>query len=129
MVMSGETINLLGDTALVQKTLRSGQTVRFDGNIVVQGDVNPGAEIIAAGHVLVMGALRGVVHAGAKGDESATVTALAFSPTQIRIASYITRPPDGLVVQTAPSIPDTYCPETAFLRDGEVVIEKYIVSK
>lgn len=129
MVMSGETINLLGDTALVQKTLRSGQTVRFGGNVVVLGDVNPGAEIIAAGHVLVMGALRGVVHAGAKGDESATVTALALLPTQIRIASYITRPPDGQIGQTGQNLPDAYCPEMAFLRGGEVVIEKYIVSK
>lgn len=116
-------VGLLSDTAMLRRTLRSGQTVRFGGNIVVLGDVNPGAEIIADGNVVVMGALRGVVHAGAAGNTQSVVIALSLLPTQIRIASYITRPPDG--VQSA----DVYQPEIAFLRDGEVVIEKYIVCK
>ncbi|MBQ3180083.1 MAG: septum site-determining protein MinC [Firmicutes bacterium] len=123
MGLSEDRINFSSDTALLHRTLRSGQTVRFGGNIVVLGDVNPGAEIIADGHVVVMGALRGMVHAGAGGNKRATVTALSLLPTQIRIASYITRPPDGVLS------PDVYQPETAFLRDGEVVIEKYVISK
>lgn len=123
MLMSGESINLPRDTALVRRTLRSGQRVISRGNVVVLGDVNPGAEIIADGHVVVLGVLRGVVHAGARGDLEATVTALSLLPTQIRIASYITRPPDGQ------SLPDAYAPEVARLKDGEVVIEKYVVSK
>lgn len=114
---------LMRDTAMIRRTLRSGQWVRFDGNVVVLGDVNPGAEIIAAGNVVVMGALRGVVHAGANGDTMSTVTALLLLPTQIRIASCITRPPDGV------NCPDGYFPEQASLKDGEVVIEKYEVCK
>lgn len=127
MTEAGISVNespaLKRDTALVQRTLRSGQTVRFGGNVLVLGDVNPGAEIIAAGHVVVMGALRGVVHAGAEGDTSATVTALTLLPTQIRIASCFTRPPDGT------ELPDVYRPEIASLKGGEVVIEKYVVCK
>lgn len=111
------------DTTMIWRTLRSGQRVNFDGNVLVLGDVNPGAEIIAAGSVVVMGALRGVVHAGAGGDTDAAVVALTLLPTQIRIASCITRPPDGT------NLPDSYQPEVARLRDGEVVIEKYEVYK
>lgn len=121
MVITGEVLK--EDTALVARTLRSGQKVRSAGNVLVLGDVNPGAEIIAAGCVVVMGTLRGVVHAGAEGDETATVTALSLLPTQIRIASCITRPPDGQPT------PDVYRPEVARLKNGEVVIEKYVVSK
>lgn len=106
-------------TILYEKSLRSGQKINFDGNVVVRGDVNPGAEIVAGGHILVMGSLRGLVHAGAGGDEDATITALSFSPTQVRIASHITRPPDGgLEVSGKP-------PEIARVRDDNVVIEKY----
>lgn len=122
-IVISEGVAVRRDTTMIQRTLRSGQTVRFDGNVLVLGDVNPGAEIIAAGHVVVMGVLRGVVHAGANGDTQATVTALWLLPTQIRIASCITRPPDGT------AIPDTYRPEVARFKDGEVVIEKYVVCK
>lgn len=111
------------DTAFIRRTLRSGQRIKFDGNVLVLGDVNPGAEIIAAGSVVVMGALRGVVHAGASGDELATVVALTLLPTQIRIASCITRPPDGSARA------DSFFPEQASLRGGEVLIEKYEIAK
>ena len=86
-----------GDEALfIQKTLRSGNSVNFDGHVVVLGDVNPGAEIIARGNVLVWGKLRGMVHAGAAGDEKAIVCALALSPTQLRIGDKIAiSPSDG----------------------------------
>ena len=106
-------------TMLLQRSLRSGQNINFDGNVVVVGDVNPGAEIIASGHILVMGALRGLVHAGATGEESATVTALTLMPTQLRIASHITRPPDGN--NEEPNKP----PETARIRNDAVIIETY----
>ena len=57
-------------TLLVRRTLRSGQRVRFDGNVVVLGDVNPGAEITARGDIVVMGWIRGLAHAGADGDDA-----------------------------------------------------------
>ena len=106
-------------TVLYEKSLRSGQNISFDGNVVILRDVNPGAEIVAGGHILVMGALRGLVHAGAWGDEDATVTALYFAPTQLRIASHITRPPDGADDGGAKP------PECARIKDDTVVIEAY----
>ena len=106
-------------TILVQRTLRSGQNLHYDGNVVVMGDVNPGAEIVASGHVLVMGSLRGLVHAGATGEEEATVTALHLAPTQLRIASHITRPPDGSADDEAK------LPEVARVKNETVIIEDY----
>ena len=111
-------------TMLYEKSLRSGQNIDFDGNVVILGDVNPGAEIVASGHILVMGSLRGLVHAGATGEEGATVTALHFAPTQLRIASHITRPPeDGNEdISNKPA-------ETARIKNDAVVIEKYEAPK
>jgi len=106
-------------TIMVQRTLRSGQNLHYDGNVVIMGDVNPGAEIVASGHVLVMGSLRGLVHAGATGEEEATVTALCLVPTQLRIAAHITRPPDG---------DDTdfvKLPGVARIKNDAVIIEEY----
>jgi len=70
-------------------TLRGGQALHNLGNIIVIGDVNPGAELIASGDIVVFGALRGVAHAGAQGDRSARVIALELAPTQLRIATSI----------------------------------------
>lgn len=106
------------NTILVQRTLRSGQSIRYNGNVVVLGDVNPGAEVAATGNIIVMGALRGVVHAGAGGDEKAVVLAFRLQPTQLRIANHITRPPDNETV-------DTDHPEMARIRDGVVTIEYF----
>lgn len=71
------------------KTLRSGNRVEYHGNVVVLGDVNPGAEIIAGGNIIVWGKLNGLVHAGVDGDETAVVCALDLEPTQLRIADFI----------------------------------------
>ena len=81
----------LGDeTALfLDKTLRSGTRIEFPGHVVVFGDVNPGAEIIAEGNVIVWGRVRGMIHAGAKGNTAAFICALDLSPTQLRIASEV----------------------------------------
>jgi septum site-determining protein MinC len=84
-------VEKLGDeTALfLNKTLRSGTRIEFPGHVVVLGDVNPGAEIIAEGSVIVWGRVRGVVHAGSKGNTDAVICALDLSPTQLRIASEV----------------------------------------
>jgi septum site-determining protein MinC len=81
----------LGDgTALfLTKTLRSGTRIEFPGHVVVVGDVNPGAEVVAGGNVVVWGRVRGMVHAGAKGNTSAYICALDLSPTQLRIAEEV----------------------------------------
>ena len=79
---------------IVRRTLRSGQEVRHFGDIIILGDVNPGAEVIAGGSIVVWGRLRGRVHAGALGDRDAFVCALEFSPALLRIADVLTRPPE-----------------------------------
>ena len=77
------------NTLLLRETLRSGRSVFHEGHVVVIGDVNPGAEIVAGGNVVVWGRLRGLVHAGAYGDTSAVICALDLIPTQLRIAGQI----------------------------------------
>ncbi|WKZ38071.1 MAG: septum site-determining protein MinC [Anaerolineales bacterium] len=78
------------DTALfVNKTLRSGTRIEFPGHVVVFGDINPGAEIIAEGNVIVWGRVRGMIHAGSKGDRSAFICALDLSANQLRIADEV----------------------------------------
>lgn len=75
------------ETALfINKTLRSGTRIEFPGHVVVVGDVNPGAEVIAEGNVIVWGRVRGVIQAGSKGDRAAFICALDLSATQLRIA-------------------------------------------
>lgn len=106
-------------TVLVKRTLRSGQRVHFAGNVVVLGDVNPGAEIVAAGDIVVMGTLRGVAHAGATGGEDAIVAAFRLQPTQLRVASYIGRSPDGASAHAS-------VPELARVRDGALVVERFM---
>lgn len=106
------------NTILIRRTLRSGQKFYYNGNVVIMGDVNPGAEVVASGNVIVMGQLRGLVHAGAEGDEAATVMAFSLLPTQLRIANHITRPPDGEVLANS-------VPEVARIKNGVVTIESY----
>lgn len=105
---------------LIRRTLRSGQHVRHDGSVVVMGDVNPGAEIVASGDIVVFGNLRGVAHAGATGDPDAVVAAFRLLPTQLRIGSLISRAPDE--VETI----RTRGPEVARIRDGIVTIDQLI---
>jgi septum site-determining protein MinC len=76
------------ETALfLNRTLRSGTRIVFAGHVVVLGDVNPGAEIVAEGNVIIWGRLRGMVHAGSMGNREAVICALDFSPMQLRIAN------------------------------------------
>ena len=85
--------------------------------MVVYGDVNPGAEIIAAGDVFIWGKLRGNVHAGANGDESAIVCALQMMPTQLRIA--------GLIAVSPPDQRRNIGPEVAFIRNDQIIVEAW----
>ncbi|MCI5945260.1 MAG: septum site-determining protein MinC [Eubacterium sp.] len=75
-------------------TLRSGQKIEVDGSIVILGDINPGAQIIAGGNVVVLGCLKGTVFAGYPDDKSAFVASLMMEPMQIQIGSCIARSPD-----------------------------------
>jgi septum site-determining protein MinC len=75
-------------------TVRSGQVLTHTGNLLFMGDVNPGGTIRCTGSIYVLGALRGLAHAGMNGDDSAIIVASVFRPTQLRIADVISRPPD-----------------------------------
>jgi septum site-determining protein MinC len=114
--MTGGEIRESDTGILVQRTLRSGMKLQYAGHITLIGDVNPGAEVLARGNVIVWGRMRGVVHAGAEGDESAVVCALDLSPTQLRIAGHIA---------TTPQRRGKPQPEIARLRDGHVVAEPW----
>lgn len=109
-VLSGE------GAVLIHRTMRSGYKVAYQGHVIVLGDVNPGAEIVASGCVVVWGRLRGTVHAGAEGDQSAVVCALDLSPMQLRIASKIATTPQEQVVPK---------PEVASIKDGLIIAEPW----
>jgi len=79
---------------LVKGPLRSGQRVYAEDNLVVFGDVNPGAELIAGGDIIVMGVLRGVAHAGVPDNVAAIIAAISLKPTQLRIGHFISRSPE-----------------------------------
>ncbi len=100
----------------LRTTVRSGQRLQHDGNLVIAGDVNAGAEVVAGGDIVVFGTLRGVAHAGSTGDESARIIATNLRPTQIRIAGLIARSPD------AGAPPLSKSPEIASIKDGEIHI-------
>ncbi len=85
-------------------TVRNGQKITYQGDIIVMGDANPGSHLIAGGNVIVLGALRGVAHAGAFGEEGGTICAFTLTPTQLRIAGYIARPPEGLKRPDSPQM-------------------------
>lgn len=108
------------DNALiVRRTLRSGQRVHHVGSVVVLGDVNPGAEVVAGGDIIVLGTLRGIAHAGALGEEAAVVMALKLLPTQLRIAHFISRAPDHV------DAPEPQGPEIAQIRNNLITIHSY----
>lgn len=105
-----------GMTRFYRGTIRNGQRISYEGNVVVIGDVNPGGEVIAGGNIVIFGALRGMAHAGASGNHEAIVVAFCLQPTQLRIGSIITRPPEGDT--SKPSYP-----ELARIKDGNLIIE------
>lgn len=110
------------DAALVvHRTLRSGQRVAHAGPVVVIGDVNAGAEVIAGGSVIVWGRLRGIVEAGladqAGRPAETVVCALDLAPTQLRIGAAIARAPEE-----PGRVP---VPEIARTRDGRIVVEAW----
>lgn len=99
---------------LVRHVVRSGQVVRHTGHVVIIGDVNSGAEIIAGADILVWGRLHGTAHAGTMGGESAVVCALELNPLQLRIADVVARPEDNAR--------KSGYPEIAYVREHMIVV-------
>lgn len=114
---AGITKNDLKPCLLIERSLRSGHKINYDGNIVVLGDVNPGSEVTATGDIVVYGSLRGVAHAGANNNNDAIIMAFRLNPVQLRIGSIISRPPEN----ASPSS----LPEIAQIHHGQMVIEPY----
>ncbi|MCL2854989.1 MAG: hypothetical protein FWE21_05155 [Defluviitaleaceae bacterium] len=103
------------DTYFHKHGLRNGQAIVQNGSVVVLGDVNAGAEVSATGNVVVFGALRGMVHAGSDGDESAFICALSLQPTQImRIAGEKVFFPKEMLGGSK------IAPGYAFIKDGQI---------
>lgn len=100
---------------VINKTLRGGQEVRTKSSVLICGNVNPGAQVIAGGSIDVRGICRGMVHAGAFGNTKAFIVADQLIPMQIRIADMIARSPDRMEKSETP--------ERASIKDGHIVIE------
>lgn len=110
-----------GRTKFIRKTIRSGQTISYVGNIVIVGDINSGAEVFAGGNIIVLGAIKGHVHAGTSGNEKAIIAAFSMEPQIMQISDILTISPDD---GEKPSYP-----EVARIRDGSIVVEPYLVNK
>ncbi len=105
------------DTLFIRRTIRSGQAIHHKSNVVILGDINPGAEIVAGGDIIIWGVLRGMVHAGYPDNDSALVCALQLAPVQLRIAHLLSRPPEGFEAQARP--------EVASIRQGQIIVETW----
>lgn len=95
-------------------TLRSGQRLESEGNIIVVGDVNAGAELIADGNIVVFGKLRGLAHAGAMGRTDVIIAANGLIPQQVRIGGKIAIIPAGRQLDG---------PEIVRIRDGKIIVD------
>ncbi len=102
--------------------LRSGQSIKTNGDLVVVGNVNSNSYIYATGNIFVLGKLYGVPHAGYGGNNEAVVFAFDLNPPQIRIGDYITRSPEkNVLLKKRVDI----VPEVAFVDAGVIVIMGY----
>ena len=110
-----------GRTKFVKKTIRSGQRFEYSGNLVIIGDINPGAEVYADGNIIVLGTIRGSVHAGFSGNNNAIIAAFTLMPQIMQISTLITRSPENV---DKPSYP-----ELAKIKNGNIVVEPYLVNK
>lgn len=117
-IVKDEMVNYVSDTHFVFGTMRSGKSVHYPGHVIVIGDVNPGAEIVAEGNIIVMGRVLGFIHAGSAGNDKAIVIANLLKPTQIRISTYISVPPSD------DESFHTTVPEKATVSNGVIKIEK-----
>jgi len=112
------------DARIVHGTLRSGQKIETEHSIIVFGDVNSGAEVIAGGDVIILGTLRGIAHAGAydEGGGGRVIFSLNLRPTQLRIGLVISR---GSGADEAESAPRGGLPEVARVDGNMIVVEPY----
>lgn len=103
-------------------SLRSGQSIRYPGSVVVIGDVNPGGEVIAEGNIIILGTLKGLVHAGCSGNCDCFVSSFNLMPTQLRIADIITYIPNDMKIKNKIKFKPSY----AYIEDGQIYIAPLI---
>lgn len=103
----------------VYNTLRSGQQIITDSSLIIMGDVNNGARIESGGSVIVIGKLKGVVHAGINDSENSFVVALDMKPIQLKIGDVIGRSADSRIVDSG-----TLIPMVAFIEDNRIAMEE-----
>ncbi|AEA33178.1 septum site-determining protein minC [Hippea maritima DSM 10411] len=102
--------------------LRSGQSIKANGDLVVVGNVNSNSYIYATGNIFVLGKLYGVPHAGYGGNDDAVIFAFDLNPPQIRIGNYITRSPEENVLLKKR---DNIVSEVAYVDEDGIVIMSY----
>lgn len=110
-------------TKYIKQTIRSGQVINYEGNVVIIGDCHPGCEIIAFGDITVWGVLSGIAHSGAGGNQKARVRALKMNAIQLRIANCYSRRPDSLNTVYIEKT-NSFTPEEARIVNGEIVVFK-----
>ncbi len=110
-------------TLYIQRNLRSGQSIKSDGNLVIIGDVNPGSEIIAKGDITVWGILGGIAHAGCDGNLYTKIRALKMNAIQLRIGDVFARRPDSVNIPFVQKT-DTFTPEEARVFRKQILIHK-----
>ncbi|MGL6167367.1 MAG: septum site-determining protein MinC [Fusobacteriaceae bacterium] len=111
-----------GVTKFHKGTLRSGNSIKFAGHLVIFGDVNPGAMIEATGNVVVIGKILGTIHAGMNGDSKAIIGGISLNPIQIRIGNKIaTNPNQGVSANKKQEKNMGF--EIAYLKNNEIVID------
>lgn len=110
-------------TLYIHRTLRSGQSLSSEGNIVVIGDVNPGAEIVAKGDITIWGILGGIAHAGSDGNTYSRIRALKLNAIQLRIGDIFARRPDTANIPYVQKT-DTFTPEEARVSKKHIMIYK-----
>lgn len=101
-----------------RRTVRSGEKIAAEGHVIVIGDVNPGAEVIAGSSIFVWGSLKGSAYAGVPDQAEAVIAALHLAPIQLRIAAYIARPPEAQ--STTASVP-----QLARVDRNNIVVEAW----
>ena len=110
--------------AVVRRTCRAGESLRFPGNVLILGNVNPGAQIVADGDIVVFGGLRGMAHAGAAGDATAVILAMSTASPNLRIAEYSWYD-DGPRTAKGRRGQDGDAAMVARVRDGAIAVTPY----
>lgn len=110
------------DTLYIKQTIRSGRTIKHEGNVLIIGDCHPGSEIVATGDITVWGTLSGIAHAGSKGNTNSRIRALKLNAIQLRIGNVYSRKPDKLLVEKHEK-PTSFTPEEARVSAGEIVVK------